>query len=210
MKLKTIGADDPDDGLVGVEWYSTHGKLGVSHDKAPLEPTVRVNNQKTVNIPGVLPNTVYTLMAHTIRAIIGAVDASFDSKLALFALCRKFYLVEREYEQNKRVFVDDEATVTLDCGRLYAEGNMFMKPTHEPAPPLLIRMPPVLAVWHTEKSWIAKTSRGMYAWGENWMGHLGVGRTCRVVRRPERVAASGNQGAGCDHVKLQHTVQDQG
>ncbi len=136
----------------------------------------------TVNIPGKLPNTVYTLPVHLIRAIIGLADRS--SQKELFAICQKFMIAEREYQQDKHAFSSNGTTLTLHGGRLYVEGNNSVgqraaepegkASEEEVTGPRLIRLPPVLHVWHGVDRWFAKTAWGLYACGQNKFSELGV------------------------------------
>ncbi len=98
---------------------------------------------------------------------------------------KKFYLAHKQYEESKEVFVDGEGdyitTITLDCGRLYAERNNrecqcgIGSGDDVVTDPRLIRIPPVLQVWCGYNRWFAKTTRGLYAWGNNEDGCLGLG-----------------------------------
>ncbi len=162
---------------------------------------------RTTDIAGRLPNAVYTLPPHIVQAIVGR--AAIRAKRPLVAACKKFYLAHRQYEESKKVFVDgkgdESTTITLDCGRLYAEGNndcgqcgirLKMKDVTDPR---LIRLPPVLRVWCCHNHWFAKTTRGLYAWGENkyrykvdkygrnWHTWGMLGLHYEYVRRPLRV-----------------------
>ncbi len=57
--------------------------------------------------------------------------------------------------------------------------------------PRLIRLPPVLQVWHYTGRWFANTTRGLYAWGWNVCGRLGVGDDENVMQ-PRRVQIDGD------------------
>ncbi len=155
---------------------------------------------KTTDIAGRLPNAVYTLPPHIIQAIVGLADVKDATRKALVFECRKFYLASKQYERSKEVFVDGSdsrtTTVTLDCGRLYAEGNNgdgqcgIGSEEDEVTGPRPIRLPPMLEVWCDYERWFAKTTRGLYAWGKNESGYivgiLGFGDD-EHVRQPRRV-----------------------
>ncbi len=127
---------------------------------------------RTTDIAGRLPNAVYTLPPHIVQAIVGR--AAIRAKRPLFAECKKFYLAAMQYEESKEVFVDGQderiTTIALDCGRLYAKGNNRLgqcgigSEEDEVTDPRLIRLPPVLQVWHESVRWFAKTTRGLYTW----------------------------------------------
>ncbi len=119
------------------------------------------------------------------------------------AVCKKFFLASRQYEESKVVFVDNDGdritTVTLDCGRLYSDGNNrenqcgIETAEDEVTGPRLIRLPPVLQVWCGDVRWFAKTTRGLYGWGCNDDGRLGVGYDdVYRVRQPHRVPIDGD------------------
>ncbi len=147
---------------------------------------------KTTDIAGRLPNAVYTLPPHILQAIVGRAELSAATRMALVAEGKKFYLAHRQYDSSKEVFVDETTTITLDCGRLYAEGNNeegqcgigSEKP--EVTGPRLIRLPPVLQVWCGHGRWFAKTTLGLYGWGENFFGCLGLGND-DLIDQPLRV-----------------------
>ncbi len=113
---------------------------------------------RTTDIAGRLPNAVYTLPPRLVQAIVGLADVTDATREALVAECKKFYLADRQYEESKEVFVDwccgRCTTVTLDCGRLYSEGFNGQgqcgigSEVDEVTGPCLIRLPPVLQVWH--------------------------------------------------------------
>ncbi len=156
---------------------------------------------KTTDIAGRLPNAVYTLSPHIVRALIGLADVTDATREALVAECKKFYLAARQYEESKEVFVDGEGnrntTITLDCGRLYSEGCNrkgqcgIGSREDEVTGPRLIRLPPVLQVGHCKGRWFANTTRGLYAWGWNYLGKLGVGGD-EDVWQPRRVLIDGD------------------
>ncbi len=137
---------------------------------------------KTTDIAGRLPNAVYTLPPHLVQAIVGLAEVTYATRKTLVAECTKFYLADRQYEESKEVFVDTEddesTTITLDCGRLYSEGDNRQgqcgigSDEEEVTFPCPIRLSPVLQVWCGHYRWFAKTTRGLYAWGN---GSLGLG-----------------------------------
>ncbi len=151
---------------------------------------------RTTDIAGRLPNAIYTLPPRLVQAIVGRAELSAATRVALVAECKKFFLASREYEKSKEVFVDRHpvrTTITLDCGRLYSEGDNIhgqcgigSVKKNDVAGPRLIRLPPVLDVWHDEGRWFANTTRGLYAWGWNYLGKLGVGGD-EDVWQPRRV-----------------------
>ncbi len=153
---------------------------------------------RTIDIAGKLPNAVFTLPGYLVQAIIGRADVENETRRALVVECKKFYLAHREYEENKVVFVDGAAdnctSVTLDCGRLYSEGfnlsgECGIGSTEMNVPgPRLVRIPPVLQVWFSYYRWVAKTTRGLFAWGDNG-GVMGLdkGPDEECVRQPRKV-----------------------
>ncbi len=155
---------------------------------------------RTTHIADRLPNAVFTLPVHLVQAIVGGAELSTATRQALVAECKKFYLANKEYEENKEVFVDGETycestTVTLDCGRLYADGYNddgqcgIGSDECYPLGPRLIRLPPVLQVWCGYNSWFANTTRGLYAWGLNrYSDKLGTGQRVLHTLIPTRVA----------------------
>ncbi len=153
---------------------------------------------RTVGISGRLPNAVYTLPPCLVQALIGCASVDVGTREALFVVCRKFYLANREYEESEVEFVAGTAPfttiITLDCGRLYAEGSNRHGQCGVGLDddvingPRLIRLPPVLQVWFRDTTWFAKTTRGLYAWGMNMQGCLGIGSDVRRVRSPAWVA----------------------
>ncbi len=136
---------------------------------------------RTTDIAGRLPNAVYTLPPRLVQAIVGRAEVTDTTRKALVAVCKKFYLANRQYERCKEVFVHRNTTVTLDCGRLYADGNNIYGQCGigfeqwKVTGPRLICLPPVLRVWCGYGRWFAKTTRGLYAWGSN-DGELGLGK----------------------------------
>ncbi len=155
---------------------------------------------KTTDIAGRLPNAVYTLPPRLVQAIVGRAELSAATREALVAECKKFFLAHREYEESKETFVDVcynmSTTITLDCGRLYSEGDNHggqcgIGSEEKVIGPRLIRLPPVLQVWHRGSRWFADTTRGLYAWGRNSSGRLGVDDD-ENVRKPRRVLIDGD------------------
>ncbi len=131
---------------------------------------------KTVNIEGGLPNRIFTLVYPALSAIlVGA-----ESDVVPF-LCRKFFIVWNSFNKDQTTFADRGTTTILKDGRIYAEGNNLQSSCALPASasvwiPRLrhIRLPPVLQVWAGHGGWFAKTTRGMYSWGnceDNRLGH---------------------------------------
>ncbi len=152
---------------------------------------------KTKDIAGRLPNTVFTLPPHLIHAIVCCADVNDASRAAMFAICQKFFIAEREYQTNKRSFANGLTLITLDCGRLYAEGHNVDgqcgvgESVERIDVPRLVRIPPVLQVWHSESSWFANTTCGLYAWGLNGGARLlGVSENF-CVYKPHRVPIEG-------------------
>ncbi len=150
----------------------------------------------SVNIPGVLPNAVFTIPIHLIRAIVARTDCD-NSRRCLFALCRKFSIAESHYESTKEVFAEGGTWIALYCGHLFAKGHNWdgvcgigadqfrLEDTR------LIRLPPALNLWHYDRSWFAQTTRGLYAWGRNQQGQLGVGNQRVFITAPMRVLVDG-------------------
>ncbi len=157
---------------------------------------------RTTDIAGRLPNAVYTLPPRLVQAIVGRAELSAVTREALVAGCKKFFLASREYDESKEVFVDwhgdGSTTIALDCGRLYSEGNNRFgqcgigSEEYNVTGPRLIRLPPVLEVWHHVGRWFANTTRGLYAWGWNDDGGwLGVGDDEHGIQ-PRRVPIDGD------------------
>ncbi len=148
---------------------------------------------RTVDIVGRLPNAVFTLTVPTIRAIIGHARVDSQTRGCLLVLCHKFFLASIDFEDAKRVFRGSAATVTHYGARLYAEGNnragqCGMGSVKVSDAPRLIRLPPVLQVWGHRDAWFAKTTRGLYVWGMNDYGRLGLGQSRKdCVMRPTLV-----------------------
>ncbi len=136
----------------------------------------------TTNIPGRLPNTIYTLPFHLVQAITCRADVENSTSQAMFAICRKFSFAQSDFDDNKLTDDDQWSTLTTYsyCGRVYAEGSNVVgecgigSEEHEVTRPRLVRLPPVLQVWCGNRTTFAKTARGLYAWGDNSMGQLGV------------------------------------
>ncbi len=137
----------------------------------------------TVDIPTPIPNRVFTLVLSTITAILHRVDTDFSTKRSLFALCKKFAMAQTELDQDKRVIPAADGPMILSGGRVY--------PSSGPS----VRLPPVLDLWGHCGSWWAMTTRGLYGFGENEVGALGVGMP-GFVEKPRRV----NIGAVLDVV----------
>ncbi len=156
---------------------------------------------KTMNIPGRLPNALYTLPFPVLWAIMNHVALDEATKERLPAVCRKFYVALSQYEQSKETFRSNgpdtvntqDTVIDLDCGRLYARGgNNYGQcgvgsATGEVPSPRLIRLPPVLHLWGKYATWIAATTRGLYAWGRSDVGQTGTGVEGRDVVRPTLV-----------------------
>ncbi len=152
----------------------------------------------TVGIVGRLPNRIFTLRFPLMVAILSRVDMNPYKKQSLPALCRKFYMAQQDFNRSGRVFVEksgkQETVIVLNDGKLYATGNNKKgqcgtgnyargKPQRSGnaqrrprvPTPTFIRLPPVLDVWLSSAgSWWAKTTHGLYAWGNDKKGQLGV------------------------------------
>ncbi len=123
----------------------------------------------TVNIPGEMPNRVFTLLPGTIAAVLLASGA--PNEVAF--MCRKFFVAMNHFEADKSTKETAGTTMAISNGRLFAEGsNMnYACGVNTPAvwlpTPRWVRLPPVLQLWSGHGSWYAKTTRGLYAWGHN-------------------------------------------
>ncbi len=188
---------------------ATNIASGCQTSPAPIETASRLlfssdyyrKVDRTTDIAGRLPNAVFTLPPRLVQAIVGRAELSAATREALVAECKKLYLASREYEENKVVFVDmycaRSTTITLDCGRLYSEGDNehgqcgIGSEEKKVTGPRLIRLPPVLQVWCGHHRWFAKTTRGLYTWGRSYLGRLGVGGGV-PVNRPRLVPIDGN------------------
>ncbi len=144
----------------------------------------------TVGLTGGLPNRVFTLVPSAICGILNAADLDTAARRDVAFLCKKFFLVTREYERNKAVHEDMGTIVTLNDGRITAEGNNHQQRCGVNTPavwlptPRWVRLPPVLQLWSGYGSWYAKTTRGLYAWGHNVAGKLGAGTMSPCVPAP--------------------------
>ncbi len=154
---------------------------------------------RTQDISGVLPNRLFTLIPSTMTAILkGAGLSNSDNDEVLF-LCRKFFTIRRDYEAQRRQISQMGTTMSLNDGRLYAQGNNATHGCCVTTPGAVhlptdrwVRLPPVLDVWRGFGNWFARTTHGLYAWGQSGMdtryGTLGTGTKVFVVTRPARVA----------------------
>ncbi len=144
----------------------------------------------TVDIPGRLPNAVFTLLPSTILTILTHSLAKQD----IFFACRKFYTVHREYMAHSLVYTSHGTSVSLYNGRLDIVGcNIQGRGAAGDCDcpvldrPIWVRLPPVLDVWHGFGAWFAQTARGLYGWGDNCEGCLGIASMNDSVTRPTRV-----------------------
>ncbi len=148
---------------------------------------------KTVNIDGRLPNALFTLPTHLIRAVVRTAAIDGAARREFHAICRKFLLAEEDGRCSVQTFVNDGTTMALDCGRLFSSGNNsfgqcgVVSEEDEVTGPRHVRLPPVLDVWCFCSGWLACTTSGLYGWGRNHHGRLGVQSISSQLRFPHRV-----------------------
>ncbi len=152
---------------------------------------------RTTGIAGRLPNTIFTLIPRTIVAILCRADVSVVSQLSLRVLCKKMHLSMSEFGADRTVYTDAwvipgggtrVAVVSLFGGRVFGEGQIT-GPSRL-LYPHLFRLPPVDQVCVAFGGIWAHTSAGLYAWGYNLTGQLGLGTSAWMVATPTRLAAS--------------------
>ncbi len=156
----------------------------------------------TVNIPGgKLPNRIFTTPLSIITAIIHRAELPNGSFAAMFAICRKFFLAQRDFEQysylERECFISGAvSSVTLYNGRLFVDKDVMLTELSHTAHNTekyrlrLVRLPRIDQLWHGGGSWFIETYRGLYAWGDNDEGCLGVGHW-GYVSAPQRVNIQG-------------------
>ncbi|KAG9395798.1 Regulator of chromosome condensation (RCC1) repeat [Carpediemonas membranifera] len=129
-----------------------------------------------------LPIRLHTLLQATIWAVLLEAGADPDiadpsnSANALWFLCRKF-LFTREVAQ-KDCFSSSigEVYFKLYAGRLFARNDAFISPSDRPGY-RSARVPPVIAFRTYAGNTTAVTARGVYSWGNNSHGSLGLPHT---------------------------------
>ncbi len=153
---------------------------------------------KTVNIDGRLPNALFTLPTHLIRAVVRTAAIDGAARREFHAICRKFLLAEEDGRCSVQTFVNDGTTMALDCGRLFSSGNNsfgqcgVVSEEDEVTGPRHVRLPPVLRLWCDTCGYLALSTRGMYAWGSNNRGRLGLGDVGGHIVVPSRVPVPGD------------------
>ncbi len=142
-----------------------------------------------MNIKGVLPNAIFTLAPSPTSALLFATKTHDNptSIPTLAFLCAKFFTVWRD--QETETYTDCGTDVDLCGSRLFARGSNVhggccVSPlTHAfLTKPAWIRLPPVLSVYWGEGSWLANTTRGLYAWGRNDSNRLG--NAPQIIEKP--------------------------
>ncbi len=111
-------------------------------------------------------------------------------------MCRKFFVAQNLFKTEQtphtlaaRPGVPQAHPLVLSCARLYQLPGEEDEP--DDAGPTTIRLPPVLSLHATWGGWAALTARGVFTWGANRYGELGLGTTEPLVDHPRRVDVSG-------------------
>ncbi len=144
-----------------------------------------------MDIQGPLPNRIFTLIPSTVLAVLLA-GASSDVP-GQFFLCRKFLAVWNNYNRSKRTTENMGSIISLFDGRLFSYANNIRSKCGVNKSALWlpfehwVRLPPVMDYWVGCGSWFAQTTRGLFAWGSNWSGQLGIASYSRITR-PCRVS----------------------
>ncbi len=158
----------------------------------------------TVDIPGVIPNRIFTLLLPTIAAILHRAEPADYGTHSLVCLCRKFFMAEAELKRGEPVRKTGYESVSrtpdsgIICGgRLFAfcyardnhhlEVDKYQHSGSATAVTRLIRIPPVLDAWIFCQCWFAQTTHGLYAFGDNDGGWLGLDSAEDEIIAPERV-----------------------
>ncbi len=132
--------------------------------------------KRTVDIPGELPNRIFTLIPSSALAILKAAEVPED----VYFICRKFAMIKGQFERSKVEYEDHGTILELCDGRVFARGNnikgqcgrddaVFLRRAH------WLRIPPVLNIWGGMASWFIQTTHGLYAHGFNPFANLGIG-----------------------------------
>ncbi|KAG9397202.1 Regulator of chromosome condensation (RCC1) repeat [Carpediemonas membranifera] len=136
-----------------------------------------------------LPDTIFTLMPGTIVAILHHAEVP-----SVQFICKKFYHCAMEEDKASEDYDFEATRLRLYHGRLYTSGNNLAGQCGaEPDTPWLcdfhwVRLPPVLDLASAGNATFAYTSQGIFAWGSNTHGRLGIGShhvsdTCSAPRR---------------------------
>ncbi len=155
----------------------------------------------TVDIPGPepIPNRLFTTMFSTIVTVLIRADVDATTPQVLFFLCRKFHMAKNAFERDRQTVIFaswvGRITSTLYNGRMFISGNNRAGQTGTGSqarvvPVRWVRAPPVTDVWHYCAAMFVNTERGLYAFGYNNRGRLGVGHAKNVFR-PSRVLIDG-------------------
>ncbi len=153
----------------------------------------------SMDIPGPLPNALFTLTTPIIRRIAVVAGLSFTNTRELidsfFMICRKFLTAFHDGDGEIMTETDGETTMSLDCGWLSASGDNSRgacgvgtdEPWVDRHRPIIL--PRVELVRGGHGRWVAQTVSGTFAWGWNVYNCLGIA-SCNdeVVRSPMRVA----------------------
>ncbi len=148
------------------------------------------------NMP--LPNRLFTLQLSTITAILHHWKVVEDHSTFhhLFALCHKTYMAEHALEANGTRYTCrpteycDPTTAILHAGRVFSDAvdeEPFVEGEGD-GRLRLVRLPPVLQLWHGRATWFVRTRFGVYSWSivfADW-GQTGSESTA-TARRPQRV-----------------------
>ncbi len=142
-----------------------------------------------MNIDGPLPNAIFTLFPSSIMTILRASGIPTEC----YFLCKKFARVSSEFKRNKLVFKSGGLTIELNDGQVFSKGcNLRGRAGVGSTAPWIttrtwIRLPPALGLWYGFGSWFVKTTHGVYAWGDNRVGKLGIASRDWAVISPHRV-----------------------
>ncbi len=145
---------------------------------------------ETVNIHGKLPNRIFTLIPPTIMSVLLAAGADRST----FFICRKFAVVEAYYARTRMIHEFDGAVIAEHDGRLFSSGLNVDGACGVGSTALRlpgahwIRLPPVVAVYYGHRSWFARTTLGLFAWGANPVGKLGIDSPLDTAPSPRPVA----------------------
>ncbi|KAG9394991.1 Regulator of chromosome condensation (RCC1) repeat [Carpediemonas membranifera] len=139
-----------------------------------------------------LPERLYTLLQGTLFAALVAGGASPELERGspangFFFLCKKFYFVQ---QVASREAIPWDGSYASYNGRLF---HMEYVPDSEQTLEDLVawswqRMPPIHRIHVEEGVTVGISALGLYAWGNNSHGQLGLGLTDPTVTRPSRVS----------------------
>ncbi|KAG9397650.1 RCC1 repeat-containing protein [Carpediemonas membranifera] len=129
-----------------------------------------------------LPETLYTLLQGTLRTILVAAQMPESN----WFLCRKFAFTKMVVEKDAETGTVGAVSFELYHGRVAMKGPNGHGQLGDPASPAVtgpvwVRVPPVSSFFTNGLSSFAATSRGVYSWGSNTKGQLGVGSSERLA-----------------------------